>query len=54
MKKSEMYKEMQKLVLFYSGCNLTGDERLEMIAELMDQEALAKFAEEQEAKEARV
>lgn len=51
MKKSEMYKELQKLVLFYSGCNLTGDERLEMISELMTQEALAKFAEEQAEKE---
>lgn len=52
MKKSEMYKDIQRLVLFYSGNNLAGDARLEMLRELMAQEDLAKYAEEQEAKQA--
>lgn len=52
MKMSEMYKELQRLVLFYSGCNLTGDERLEMLKELMKQEDLARFKEEHEELEA--
>lgn len=49
MKKSEMYKTVQKIMLFHGG-TLTADERLQILRELMMQEDLAKFAEEQEAK----
>lgn len=49
MKKSEMYKEAQRIVLLNSGL-LTSDERLEILRELMTQEDIAEFAEEQEAK----
>lgn len=46
MKKSEMYKAVQEIVLLHSG-TLTSDERLEILRELMTQEDLAKFVERQ-------
>lgn len=49
MKKSEMYKAVQEIVLLHSG-TLTSDERLEILRELMTQEDIAEFYEEQEAK----
>lgn len=48
MKKSEIYKSLQRITLYYSPMDY--DDKLEILRELMTQEDLAKFAEEQEAK----
>ena len=52
MKKSKLYKMLQYMVL----TEVTGysdDDRLEILRELIAQEDLAKFVEEQEAGEAK-
>lgn len=49
MKKSEMYLQLQR-TLITEELQFDYDERLEVLRELMAQEDLAKFAEEQEAK----
>lgn len=49
MKKSEIYHKAQILVL--SSADLTYETELEMLRELIAQEDLAKFSEEQEAKQ---
>lgn len=52
MKKSEIYKELQRIVLHYKGSTIAYDWMLEILRELMRQEDMAKFAEEQEEKQA--
>lgn len=48
MKKSEMYHLLQKLVMVDNDYFTCYDEKLEVLRELMRQEALEKFSEEQE------
>jgi len=50
MKKSEIYHHLQLVAM--KDTDLTYDETLEVLRELMAQEDLAKFAEEQEAEQA--
>ncbi len=50
MKKSEIYKELQRIVLHYKGSTIAYDGMLEVLRELMTQEDLARFSEEQVAK----
>lgn len=50
MKKSEMYRQLQR-TLITEEIQFDYDERLEVLRELFTQEDLAKFAEEQEAKQ---
>lgn len=49
MKKSEMYKTAQLAVMNYS--TIGGFAKLEILRELMNREDMAKFTEEQDAKE---
>lgn len=51
MKKSEIYHVLQKLVLSESTRFTNYEETLTVLRELFVQEDLAKFAEEQEAKQ---
>lgn len=53
MKKSEIYRICQLMVL-HEGSGFVGDDKLAILRELMAQEDLARFSEEQAAKEARV
>lgn len=50
MKKSEIYRLLQR-TLITEEVQFDYDERLEVLRELFTQEDLAKFAEEQEAKQ---
>lgn len=50
MKKSEMYKMLQIIVMNESDGYMDDDCKLETLRELMAQEVLARFSEEQEAK----
>jgi hypothetical protein len=50
VKKSEMYKKLQMIVLDYDRGTIAYDDRLEILRELMVQEDLAKFSEEQAEK----
>lgn len=50
MKKSEMYKKLQMIVLDYDRGTIAYDDRLEILRELMVQEDLARFSEEQTGK----
>lgn len=49
MKKSEMYHAMQRMLL--TEREMTLEAKLELLRELFIQEDLAKFSEEQEAKQ---
>lgn len=49
MKKSEMYHKLQVLVL--RDTELPHDHQLDMLRELMLQEGLARYSEDQEAKQ---
>lgn len=51
MKKSELYHCMQEM-LISEDCCLDDDVKLEALREMMRQEDLAKFSEEQEANNA--
>ena len=51
MKKSQLYFNLQHVVL-NAGNELMNSTKLEMLRELFTQEDLAKFAEEQEEKQA--
>jgi hypothetical protein len=45
-----MYKKLQMIVLDYDRGTIAYDDRLEILRELMVQEDLARFSEEQAAK----
>lgn len=49
MKKSEIYYLAQMAVV--NSLSIIGEKKLEILKELMDKEALAKWSEEKEAKE---
>ena len=49
MKKSELYHTLQQIVV--TDSELYEEDKLEILRELFAQEDLAKFSEEQEAKE---
>ncbi len=48
MKKSEIYKELQRIVLHYKGSTIAYDGMLETLRELFAQEDLAKYQEKLE------
>lgn len=51
MKKSELYKKVQMIVMDYDGSMINYDDKLPILRELMVQEDLARFAEKQGAKQ---